>query len=77
MSSSQPDQTYYSANIFDAVDYSRYITCKGTSITVYHPDNLDKPYWKHQDPEHNKTHLVPAGYRVEVLDALVGWSTLG
>lgn len=80
MSSTQslePEQKYYSIKFFDSAGYDRYIKCRGTLISVYDPSATQgsEPYWKYKNTVVNATHLVPAGYEVEVLDAWVVWTT--
>jgi hypothetical protein len=80
MSSTQShevEQTYSLGHVFEAVDYDRYIKCRGTLITVYDPEapKGSEPYWRYKNSAVNETHLVPAGHEVEVLDAWVGWTT--
>ena len=74
----EPAQIYYSAYVFDAVDFDRNIKCRGTLITIYDPNAAkgSDPYWKYKNTTINETHLVPRGFKAEVLDAWVGWTTL-
>lgn len=75
--SHEATQKYYSGHLLEAVNYDRYIKCRGTLILVYDPTapKGSEPYWKYKDTAINQIHLVPAGYVVEALDAWVEWTT--
>lgn len=64
------EEEYLPGHLFDAVDYDRWITCKGTHITIYNPKASDN-YWEHKNTTEVGTSLVPAGFNVRVIDAAV------
>lgn len=66
---------YIRGRIFDAVDYERTITCRGTLIMVYKPNPAkdDPENWEHEDPKRVVTRLVPPGFEIKVVD---GWVSL-
>jgi len=68
-------QEYMRGHIFDAVDYDRKVTCRGSLITIFDPKapKDSEPYWKYKNTATDVEHLVPAGLEVEVLD---GWAML-
>jgi len=61
---------FISGIIFDAVDFPRTITCKGTLIQVYDP-RVDGNYWEYENEAKEDSHDVPAGYKVRVVSATI------
>ncbi len=63
-------EEYIPSHIFDAVDFERSITGRGTLIMVYNPSAPTPSYWEHTSTAEDATGRVPAGYEVKVID---GW----
>ena len=66
------EEEYLSIHIFDAVDYDRWITGRGTLITVYDPNaaKKTKPYWEYENTTENASSFVPRQFKVRVIE---GW----
>lgn len=67
------EEEYLSLHTFDVVDHDRWITGRGTLITVYDPNAADnsKPYWEHENTTEEGKNLVPKGFKVRVIDGSV------
>jgi len=66
-------QEYIRGHIFDAVDYERTLTFKGSLIKIFDPKapKDSAPYRKYKDIAINAKDSVPPGFEVEVLDGSV------
>ncbi len=62
-------EEYIPSHLFDAADYDRWITCRGTLIRVYDPKAAKNTpaYWEHQNTSEVAKSRVPAGFKVEVI----------
>lgn len=59
--------------LFRPTLYDREVTGKGDSIMVYDPNaDMDSPpYWENDDPSKEEASLVPAGFEIRVIGAVV------
>lgn len=64
------NEEYLPSHLFDGVDHDRWITCKGTHITIYDPKKTDN-YWEHKSTTEVGKSLVPAGFKVRVIAGAV------
>jgi len=64
------DPEFIEGMIFDAVDYARTITGKGTLIQVYHPQK-DRNHWEYENESKEDSSDVPAEHKVRVVSATV------
>jgi hypothetical protein len=66
-------EEYIPSHLFDAADYDRWMTGKGTLIRVYDPKAAKNTpaYWEHENTTEVAKSRVPAGFKVEVIDGQV------
>ncbi|KAF2788650.1 hypothetical protein K505DRAFT_285773 [Melanomma pulvis-pyrius CBS 109.77] len=67
------EEEYIEGKLFEAVNYARTITVKGTLIQIYDPtkDMSSPAYWEYEDEANYDSHDVPAGYKVCVTAAFI------
>lgn len=67
------NEEYLPSHLFEGVDHDRWITCRGTHITVYDPKAADNTtsYWEHKNTTEVGKSRVPAGFKVRVIDGRV------
>lgn len=60
------EEEYLPSHLFEGVDHNRWITCRGTHITIYDPKAPDNTlsYWEHKNTTEVGKSRVPAGFKV-------------
>jgi len=66
---SSEDLEHIDIDVLPAAERDRTITCKGELIRIYKDT---KVLWTYKNEEEIDSHLVPAGYEIEVVNASVG-----